>query len=435
MKRLLSILLLLPAFAWGQNTTTVIPGSLRVVRVAHNAAAGDSVAVLDVNNNLKKAVMPGGGGSATGVNGLNGTTNIGLGGTLSQNTTEITGGFNFNINNATAGGANILQLQSFGSSVTTFDVAGNMHANGVAMLSSPLNGLIDLSGSAVTVLRNTANASKVFAVVNSNTGSTGNIINLQNPSYTMWTLGYDGSLVHTPIAKAVTGTALGYSMAGALKPTANGDLLVGMDLHPTFGTSTVSGIGSIVGGSGYPNGTKLSNVSGGTGKQAIIQVVVSGGAVTSASIIDGGVNYTNGDVLGIVITDSSGNPIGSGGSVTVTGMTSYSGTTNYALRTFGRDVFDQDYSSQFTGNDKVNKIYVDNRAISGSFSATGSATTTFTVTIGATQPNNTYKVQVTPTSSVAAQLFYVTNKTTTTFQVVYPGSLTGGVSFDWSVLK
>jgi hypothetical protein len=342
-----------------QNTTTVIPGSLRVVRVAHNAAARDSVAVLDTNNNLKKAVMPGGGGSATGVNGLNGTTNIGLGGTLSQNTTITTGGFNWIFNNATAGGADLLRLQSFGSSVTTFDVAGNMHANGVAMLTSPLNGLIDLSGSRVTVIRNTANNSGAFAVVQGNPASTGHIVDFSSIGYAMFSTGYDGSIIHTPITRAVAGTALGYSMVGALKPTANGDLLVGMDLHPAFGTSTVSGIGSIVGGSGYPNGTRLSNVSGGTGRQAVMQVVVSGGAVTSASIIDGGVNYTNGDVLGIVITDSSGNPIGSGGSVTVTGVTSYSGTIPYALRTWGLDQYDSDYSATYTTRTKPDKAYVD----------------------------------------------------------------------------
>lgn len=73
--------------------------------------------------------------------------------------------------------------------------------------------------------------------------------------------------------------------------------------------------------------------------------------------------------------------------------------------------------------------------IAASFSGTGTATTTFTVTIGATQANTTYKVNVTPTSLVAAAVFYVTNKTTTTFDVVYVTGLTGAVSFDWSLFK
>lgn len=72
---------------------------------------------------------------------------------------------------------------------------------------------------------------------------------------------------------------------------------------------------------------------------------------------------------------------------------------------------------------------------SGSFSGTGTATTTFTVTIGATQANTIYKVNVTPTSLVAAAVFYVNNKTTTTFDVVYVTGLTGAVSFDWALFK
>jgi len=67
----------------------------------------------------------------------------------------------------------------------------------------------------------------------------------------------------------------------------------------------------------------------------------------------------------------------------------------------------------------------------GSFSGVGTATTTFTVTFGGTQPNATYKVVVTPTSSLSAALFYVTNKTTTTFDVMYLAGLTGTVTFDY----
>lgn len=69
----------------------------------------------------------------------------------------------------------------------------------------------------------------------------------------------------------------------------------------------------------------------------------------------------------------------------------------------------------------------------GNYSATGTATTTFTVTIGATQANTTYKVNATPTNALSAAMFYVTNKTTTTFDVVFLTGLTGAVSFDWSL--
>lgn len=69
----------------------------------------------------------------------------------------------------------------------------------------------------------------------------------------------------------------------------------------------------------------------------------------------------------------------------------------------------------------------------GSFSATGTATTAFSVTIGTTQANTTYKVNVTPTSLVAAAVFYISAKTTTTFTVTYLTGLTGAVAFDWSL--
>jgi hypothetical protein len=79
--------------------------------------------------------------------------------------------------------------------------------------------------------------------------------------------------------------------------------------------------------------------------------------------------------------------------------------------------------------------YKSNGIVSGSFSGTGTATTTFTVTFGGTQPNSTYKVNVTPTNALSAALFYVTNKTTTTFDVMYLAGLTGGVAFDYSLTQ
>ncbi len=114
-------------------------------------------------------------------------------------------------------------------------------------------------------------------------------------------------------------------------------------------------------------------------------------------------------------------------------ITSYTGVQNIALRTYGLDNYDQEYT--YAANSKVSKTYVDGRVISGSYSLFASATTTFTVTIGVTMANNTYKVQVTPTSSVGAAFFYVTNKTTTTFDIVYPGAISGSFSADWSVMK
>lgn len=81
----------------------------------------------------------------------------------------------------------------------------------------------------------------------------------------------------------------------------------------------------------------------------------------------------------------------------------------------------------------TNGRLTDSKVTAGSFSGAGTATTVFTVTIGVTMANSTYKVQVTPTSSLSAALFFVTNKTATTFDVTYLAGLTGTVTFDWLV--
>lgn len=93
------------------------------------------------------------------------------------------------------------------------------------------------------------------------------------------------------------------------------------------------------------------------------------------------------------------------------------------------------YEIYFNGTTWDIKTITGNKGIpiAGSFSAVGTATTTFTVTTGITEPNTAYKVNVTPTDLLGAALFYVTNKTTTTFDVVYLSGLTGTVSFDWTI--
>jgi len=75
------------------------------------------------------------------------------------------------------------------------------------------------------------------------------------------------------------------------------------------------------------------------------------------------------------------------------------------------------------------------KGYSGSFSATGTATTAFTVTFGGTQPNSTYQVLITPTNALTAAVLYVTSKTTTTFTVTFLTGLTGTVAFDWLLVQ
>lgn len=74
--------------------------------------------------------------------------------------------------------------------------------------------------------------------------------------------------------------------------------------------------------------------------------------------------------------------------------------------------------------------------ITGSFPpTTETAKTTFTITIGTTQADTSYKIQVMPTSAITAVNWYITNKTVTTFDVVFTTALTGLVQFDWALFK
>lgn len=75
-----------------------------------------------------------------------------------------------------------------------------------------------------------------------------------------------------------------------------------------------------------------------------------------------------------------------------------------------------------------------NPTIGGSFTSVGTASTVFTVVIGQTLTNTTYKVLVTPTDLLSTTSYYVSLKTTTTFQVTFTTGLTGTVNFDWGIL-
>lgn len=88
-------------------------------------------------------------------------------------------------------------------------------------------------------------------------------------------------------------------------------------------------------------------------------------------------------------------------------------------------------NSRFNGTAWINAKDI----LSGSFSQVVVAATVFTVTFGVTLPSANYQVSITPTSALSAALFFVTNKTTTTFQVTYLAGLTGTVTFDWEVIN
>jgi hypothetical protein len=418
-----------------QAQTTTIPDKLKVKTVPHSPALGDMMVTVDTAGNIKKDTIPtGGGSSATGVNGLTGSINIGMGGTLSQNTTTNLAGFNFILNQT--GSANPQQWKLNNVQVANLDAGGQFHAAGMSNLLTGANAQIATSTTGVYISRSVADGHAVLNVQNFINTNTANILNVRGVANNDWlSVGYNGFVNKNSYIKASAGSARGELQQDILQPIANGDILVGLDVRPVFGVSIISGLNTLAGGSGYGTSVYNALLTGGTGSGGMAQLTSTGGAITAVSLLNPGVNYTVGDVLGAAVTDINGNPIGTGFSIHVSAITSYSGISSFALRTFGLDQYDQDYSSTYTNETKTSKRYVDARVISGSYNGFGSATTTFTVTIGSTQPNNTYKVQITPTSSNAVAGFYVTNKTTTTFDVVYPSGLSGVVRWDYSVLK
>ena len=75
----------------------------------------------------------------------------------------------------------------------------------------------------------------------------------------------------------------------------------------------ITALGAVSGGSGYTNGTYLNvSLTGGTGSAVLANIVVSGGAVTSVTLVQGGTGYVAGDSL-----SASAATIGSGIGFTV----------------------------------------------------------------------------------------------------------------------
>ena len=109
------------------------------------------------------------------------------------------------------------------------------------------------------------------------------------------------------------------------------DLPYSIELHyfyypESIVKSPITTMGAIVGGTGYTNGTYFNvPLTGGTGNAATANIVISGGAVTSVTIVDGGCLYTVGDVLSVAPSSVGGT--GSAFSVPVAAVSNSDGTS------------------------------------------------------------------------------------------------------------
>lgn len=285
-------------------------------------------------------------------NGLTTSSTLGieLGGNLIQNTTISPNGHELYIDQNNSAN-NILNFRFSGSTVGFINTFGNMYLNGLGAFSNVNDASITMNSGGLVIARNQTDSTSVTRIVNKSTGSTGDILGLLSPYRTVFGVSVDGTVTSTGLFKSNSAVARGYNLMGGLKPLANSDTLIGLDINATFGTSTISSLGSFTAGSGYPDGVKDCNTTGGTGTQCSVEVTISGGVVIAVSLLQGGINYTNGDTLTIVVLDSSGIPIGSGATVIVSGITSYTGLTNLAARFSGAPILLNTISTPITFSD------------------------------------------------------------------------------------
>lgn len=200
-------------------------------------------------------------------------------------------------------------------------------------------------------------------------------------------------------------------------------LMPELDFDATYDGSTWDNMLSMVGNSGSFNKrvviNNTLNVGYGNNTSLAGSLNTTGDIQTSGTNIFAGSNGSSSGVLGLE------------GAISGTWFFSVPSTvTNY--NTFVPSA--QGDANSVWSNDGAG--HMSNTIMtSGSFSDTGSSTTTFTVNIGQTMPSTTYKVTMTPTDANSASLYFVTNKTATTFDVEYLSPITGSVGFDYFIYQ
>lgn len=143
--------------------------------------------------------------------------------------------------------------------------------------------------------------------------------------------GTSGSLRANGTITATANLAQGAYFQNTLSPSANNDVLVGVDINPTISLlpTKITSLGPKTAGSGYTNGTYTAQaLTGGTGSGATATIVVASGAISTVTLVSGGTGYTAGDTLSVSI------PGGSGFSIPVATV-GYTGVTSLSLRTSG----------------------------------------------------------------------------------------------------
>jgi hypothetical protein len=269
-------------------------------------------------------------------NGLTGgdpTYGVVLGGTLIKNSTITNNAFTLSFDRA-GNNINFLNFKNTSTTEAQISAGGYFRGGGITAITGSQDAEVLTSTSGTLVARSQNDASTALKVAQLGNTATGDILQLLNYGYSVIRVKNDGGVIHRPIAQAVAGVGIAYSITGGLKPTANNDTLIALDVNSSFSSGgTILTYTGLTGGSGYIDGTRNGTVTGGSGIQAVVVATISGGVITGLSIVDGGIGYQFGDVLSIVITDPiTGVPTGSGATITVNTVTSYTGIKQIAAR-------------------------------------------------------------------------------------------------------
>ena len=106
-----------------------------------------------------------------------------------------------------------------------------------------------------------------------------------------------------------------FQVASTTKGSINAPIMTSAQRDIIIGTNGIAS-GVATAGSGYTNGTyNNTNLTGGTGTAATANIIVAGGVITSAVIVNKGSKYTNGDIL-----SASGLGAGSGFTYTISSL-------------------------------------------------------------------------------------------------------------------
>lgn len=229
---------------------------------------------------------------------------------------------------------NIANFQSNGTNLAYFDQNGSLATNEIYAINNPNSGYILFRSTGSLVIgRAIADANAVVKIAQANNSGTGPILQLQDTVGAIYNTNSDGSILSQPLTYGFGGTARHRYFNGNLGPSANGDLLISLDVADNYGISSIATLNTLVGGSSYPNGTYNAQLTGGTGQRAAVVVTVASGVITSATLIKAGINYTIGDTLSFLVLDPiTGLPVGSGGTIKVATITMYTGITSISAR-------------------------------------------------------------------------------------------------------